>query len=93
MPEWRTPFEEIEIGKGRKLKDGKDIAILIVWPSGQFCCRAISDLRAEGITPAHYDMRFVKPFDEELLHEVFAITTKIIRLKMAPLWVVLALLL
>ena len=71
MPEWKTPFEEIQIGKGRKLKDGKDIAILSFGHPGNFAAAAIRDVKAEGINPAHYDMRFVKPIDEELLHEVF----------------------
>jgi 1-deoxy-D-xylulose-5-phosphate synthase len=69
MPEWRKPMEEIEIGKGRKLRDGKDVAILSFGHPGNFAAAAIRDLRAEGIQPAHYDMRFAKPLDEELLHE------------------------
>jgi 1-deoxy-D-xylulose-5-phosphate synthase len=71
MPEWRTPFEEIKIGKGRKLKDGRDLAILSLGHPGNFATAAIRELRTEGIDPAHYDMRFAKPLDEALLHEVF----------------------
>src|SRR5688572_7813928 len=71
MPEWKTPFEEIIIGKGRKLKDGRDIAILTFGHPGNFASAAIRELRTEGIDPAHYDMRFAKPLDEILLHEVF----------------------
>ncbi|NML20438.1 1-deoxy-D-xylulose-5-phosphate synthase [Pseudoflavitalea sp. G-6-1-2] len=78
MPEWRTPFEEITIGKGRKLKDGKDIAILSFGHPGNFATTAIRELRTEGIDPAHYDIRFVKPIDEELLHEVFGRYNKIV---------------
>ena len=70
MPEWKTPFEEIQIGKGRKLKDGQDIAILSLGHPGNFAAAAIRDLRNEGLNPAHYDMRFAKPIDETLLHEV-----------------------
>ena len=70
MPEWKTPFEEIKIGKGRKLKDGRDIAILTFGHPGNFAVSAIRTVRVEGIEPAHYDMRFAKPLDEELLHEV-----------------------
>jgi 1-deoxy-D-xylulose-5-phosphate synthase len=70
MPEWKTPFEEIQIGKGRKLKDGQDIAILTIGHPGNFAAAAIRDLRNEGLNPAHFDMRFVKPIDETLLHEV-----------------------
>jgi 1-deoxy-D-xylulose-5-phosphate synthase len=69
MPEWKKPMQEIPIGKGRKLRDGKDIAILSFGHPGNFAAAAIRDLKAEGITPAHYDMRFAKPIDEELLHE------------------------
>jgi len=71
MPEWKTPFKEIPIGKGRKLKDGDGLAILSFGHPGNFAAAAIRELRAEGMDPAHYDMRFVKPLDEELLHEVF----------------------
>ncbi|MBC7851452.1 MAG: 1-deoxy-D-xylulose-5-phosphate synthase [Chitinophagaceae bacterium] len=78
MPEWKTPLKEIEIGKGRKLKDGKEIAILSFGHPGNFAAAAIRELRAEGIEPAHYDMRFAKPIDEELLHEVFAKYKKIV---------------
>jgi 1-deoxy-D-xylulose-5-phosphate synthase len=78
MPEWRTEMKEIQIGKGRKLRDGKDLAILSFGHPGNFAAAAIRDLRAEGIEPAHYDMRFVKPLDEELLHEVFHRYKKII---------------
>ena len=78
MPEWKTPLEEIPIGKGRKIKDGKDVAILTFGHPGNFATAAIRQLRTEGIDPAHYDMRFAKPLDEMLLHEVFAKYTKIV---------------
>lgn len=78
MPEWRKPFEEIKIGTGRKIRDGKDIAILSFGHPGNFAAAAIRDLRGEGITPAHYDMRFAKPLDEELLHEALSKYEKII---------------
>ena len=81
MPEWRTPFEEIKIGKGRKLKDGEEVAILSFGHPGNFVQTAIRQLRTEGINPAHYDMRFVKPIDEELLHEVFGKFSKIITIE------------
>ena len=71
-------LKEIQIGKGRKLKDGKDIAILSFGHPGNFAAAAIRDVKAEGINPAHYDMRFVKPLDEVLLHEVFGKFNKII---------------
>jgi len=78
MPEWRTPFEALPIGKGRKLKDGKEIAILSFGHPGNFAQAAIRTLRTEGIDPAHYDLRFVKPIDEDLLHEAFSNYSKII---------------
>lgn len=78
MPEWKTPFEEIAIGKGRKLKDGQDIAILTLGHPGNFAAAAIRELKTDGLNPAHYDMRFAKPLDEELLHEVFGKYDKVI---------------
>lgn len=70
MPEWQTPMQEIEIGKGRKIKDGQDVAILTFGHPGNFAVEACKDLKTEGLNPAHYDMRFAKPIDEALLHEV-----------------------
>ena len=70
MVEWNTPFEELPIGKGRKLRDGKKIAILSIGHIGNTVAEAIEELAKSGITPAHYDLRFVKPLDTELLHQV-----------------------
>ena len=81
MPEWRTPLQEIVIGKGRKLKDGREIAILSFGHPGNFASQAIRNLKADGIDPAHYDMRFAKPLDEEMLHEVFTTYKKIITIE------------
>ena len=81
MPEWKTPFETIEIGKGRKIKDGQDIAILSFGHIGNAAAAAIRDVKVDGINPAHYDMRFAKPLDEELLHEVFSKYNKIITIE------------
>jgi 1-deoxy-D-xylulose-5-phosphate synthase len=78
MPEWKTPFEEIIIGKGRKLKDGNDVAILTLGHPGNFATTAIRELKTEGLNPAHYDMRFAKPLDEAMLHEVFQKYSKVI---------------
>ena len=75
---WQTPFEKIEIGTGRKLKDGNDVAILSIGHPGNFATTAIRQLKTEGIDAAHYDLRFVKPLDENLLHEVFMKHSKII---------------
>jgi 1-deoxy-D-xylulose-5-phosphate synthase len=78
MADWRRPFEEITVGKGRKLRDGKDVAILSFGHPGNFAAAAIRELKSEGITPAHYDMRFAKPLDEELLHEALQNYEKIV---------------
>jgi 1-deoxy-D-xylulose-5-phosphate synthase len=78
MPEWQTPLKEITIGKGRRLKEGVDLAILSFGHPGNFAAAAIRELRTDGITPGHYDLRFVKPLDEEMLHEVFSKYNKII---------------
>lgn len=78
MPEWQTPLKEVTIGKGRRLKEGVDLAILSFGHPGNFAAAAIRELRTDGITPGHYDLRFVKPLDEEMLHEVFSRYNKII---------------
>lgn len=78
MPEWKTAMAEITIGTGRKLKDGQEIAILTLGHPGNFASTAIRELKTEGIHPAHYDMRFVKPLDEAMLHEVFSKYQKIV---------------
>ncbi len=78
MPEWKKPMEEIKIGTGKKLREGKDIAILSFGHPGNFAAAAIRDLRTEGLQPAHYDMRFAKPLDELLLHEALQQYDKII---------------
>lgn len=81
MPEWRNEMKEIEIGKGRKLKDGEGIAILSFGHPGNFAASAIRELKNDGINPAHYDMRFAKPIDEEMLHEVFAKFSKVVTIE------------
>jgi len=78
MPEWKTEMKEIKIGTGRKLKDGNDIAVLSLGHPGNFAASAIRDLKNDGLNPAHYDMRFAKPLDEELLHQVFTKFDKVI---------------
>jgi len=69
MPEWKTEMKEIKIGTGRKLKEGKDIAILSFGHPGNFAAAAIRELKNDGLNPGHYDLRFAKPLDEALLHE------------------------
>jgi len=81
MPEWKTPFKEIEIGKGRLVKEGDDVAILSIGHIGNLALDAAHKLDLSGISTALYDMRFVKPLDEELLHTVFSKFKKIITIE------------
>ncbi|MEA3452394.1 MAG: 1-deoxy-D-xylulose-5-phosphate synthase, partial [Bacteroidota bacterium] len=70
--DWKKDFEEIEIGKGRKISDGEKIAILSIGVIGTEVQKAKKILVDENIIPAHFDMRFVKPLDEELLKSIVA---------------------
>ncbi|WP_346861937.1 transketolase C-terminal domain-containing protein [uncultured Draconibacterium sp.] len=70
-PNWKVPFEKVEIGKGRKLSEGSDVAILSIGKTGVFAQRAVKSLANKNISAAHYDLRFIKPLDTELLKEVF----------------------
>jgi len=78
MPDWKKPFERLEIGKGRKVKDGEDAAILTIGHIGNYAVKACEMLQNEGINAAHYDLRYVKPLDEEMLHEVFRKFDKVV---------------
>ncbi|RZA02581.1 MAG: 1-deoxy-D-xylulose-5-phosphate synthase [Sphingobacteriaceae bacterium] len=78
MVDWQRPFKAIQVGKGRKICDGDDVAILTIGSIGNQAVKAITELNTEGYFPAHYDMRFVKPLDEGLLHEVFKKFNKVI---------------
>lgn len=69
-PDWRCPLEEIPVGKGRRLKEGKDLAVITLGPIGNIAAQAIERAEKEdGLSIAHYDLRFLKPIDEDLLHE------------------------
>lgn len=70
ISDWEKPFEKIEIGKGRKLTEGKDIALVSIGKTGIFTQHAVKNLAKKEILAAHYDMRFVKPLDTELLDEI-----------------------
>lgn len=72
MTDWKRPFREIPVGKGRKICDGEDVAILSIGHIGNEVVKACLSLNQEGYYPAHYDIRFVKPIDKDLLHEVFS---------------------
>lgn len=69
LVDWRCPLEEVEVGKGRKLSEGYDIAILSIGTVGNNVQKAICNLNVKK-SVAHYDMRFLKPLDEDILHEV-----------------------
>ncbi|MFN5181875.1 MAG: transketolase C-terminal domain-containing protein, partial [Bacteroidota bacterium] len=71
LTEWKRPLKEIKIGKGRQIKEGEDLAILSIGHPGNFALKAAVDLEKDGISAAVYDMRFVKPLDEKLLHQIF----------------------
>lgn len=72
MTDWECPFEEIEVGTGRVLREGSDVAVLTLGPIGNNAAQAIDSQKAEGCTAsiAHYDMRFVKPLDTRLLTDI-----------------------
>ena len=78
MVDWKQPFQLLEIGKGRTLRKGNDIAILSIGHMGNLAMDAVNRLVNEGVDVGFYDMRFVKPIDEDLLHEIFKTTSSII---------------
>jgi len=70
LKNWQNPMETLEIGKGRKLKDGKDVAVLSIGPIGNTVSSAITEVEKKGYSIAHYDMIFLKPIDRNILREV-----------------------
>ena len=70
MKDWQKPFEILPVGKGRKLKDGKNVAVLSIGAIGNIAAEAVEKAQELGVDAAHYDMIYLKPIDEELLHEV-----------------------
>jgi 1-deoxy-D-xylulose-5-phosphate synthase len=82
LVDWECPLEEIEVGKGRKLKEGKDIAVLSLGPIGNEAMNAIASAEAKsGKSIAHYDLRFLKPLDEEMLDEIGKNYTSIVTIE------------
>ena len=71
MPEWKTEFKSIEIGTGRKLRSGENIAILSLGHIGNYASQLCYEYDKEGMHIGHYDLRFAKPLDQKMLHEVF----------------------
>jgi 1-deoxy-D-xylulose-5-phosphate synthase len=78
---WRKPFEKIEVGTGRLLREGKDLAILSIGHIGNLATEACKQLSAIGIEATHYDMRFLKPIDETILNKVFREHDKVITIE------------
>ncbi|MCL1938403.1 MAG: 1-deoxy-D-xylulose-5-phosphate synthase [Candidatus Azobacteroides sp.] len=70
LKDWERPFELLPVGKGRKLKDGKNVAVVSIGPIGNIAKKAIEKAKASDVDAAHYDMIYLKPLDEELLHEI-----------------------
>lgn len=83
QPDWECEMHEVPVGKGRRLKDGRDVALLTIGPLGVVAQEAIRQAEAEhpGLSVAHYDMRFLKPLDEGLLTEVAARFKRIVTLE------------
>lgn len=71
LHDWKNEFEEVKVGKGRKIAEGDDIAIISIGHPGNFATQALNRLKEENISVSHYDIRFLKPLDEDLLHEAF----------------------
>jgi 1-deoxy-D-xylulose-5-phosphate synthase len=78
MVDWERPMKAIPVGKGRKVCDGEEVAILSIGAIGNEVVKATTKLNTDGYYPAHYDLRFVKPLDEALLHDVFKKFSKVI---------------
>jgi len=78
MPQWKTPMKRIKVGTGRKISDGDDIAILSIGHVGNTVKEVVGKMEGQNVSVAHYDMRFVKPLDEIMLHEVFGKFDKVI---------------
>lgn len=81
LKDWRCPMQEIPVGKGRCLKEGTDVAVLSLGPIGNNVTQAIKELASQNISIAHYDMRFLKPIDEEILSHVGAHFSRIITIE------------
>jgi len=79
LQDWKAPFEEVSIGKGRRLREGKDVAVISIGHVGNVVAEVCKDLEGQHqISVGHYDLRFLKPIDEDLLHEAFRTYSKII---------------
>jgi 1-deoxy-D-xylulose-5-phosphate synthase len=77
MPKWKTPFATLQVGKGQLIRSGKDIAFITLGPIGNVALEACNQLASKNIDAALYDIRFLKPLDQELLHGIFTKFDKI----------------
>lgn len=78
LVDWQQPFEALPVGKGRCLRKGSGVAVLSIGPLGAKIARVCAQLAEAGMNAGHYDVRFVKPLDEDLLHEVFQTYAKVL---------------
>jgi 1-deoxy-D-xylulose-5-phosphate synthase len=78
MPEWKTPFKELPIGKGRMTREGEDAAVITIGHVGNAAIEACKELENMGYSIAQYNMIFLKPLDQELLHDIFRKFRKIV---------------
>ncbi|MDO9257716.1 MAG: 1-deoxy-D-xylulose-5-phosphate synthase [Bacteroidales bacterium] len=85
MPQWKTPFTALEVGKGRIIREGKDLAVISIGPIGNVALQACNILSGKNIEVALYDTRFLKPIDEELLHLILSQFNKVITLEDASI--------
>jgi 1-deoxy-D-xylulose-5-phosphate synthase len=81
MPVWQTPFEKMITGQGELVQEGEEIAILSIGHPGNFVISACQKLESQGVRPAHFNMRFVKPLDEEIMHQVGKSYKKVITIE------------
>jgi 1-deoxy-D-xylulose-5-phosphate synthase len=79
--QWKTPFSKLPVGKGQTIREGKDLAIISIGHIGNLALEACDQLSERGIEAALYDIRFLKPIDEELLHEIFKRFNKVITIE------------
>ena len=70
LAEWRCPLETVEVGKGRLMKQGTDVALLTLGPIGKVAEKAVAEAEKQGVSVAHYDMRFLKPLDTDIMRTV-----------------------
>ena len=70
LVDWRCPLETVEVGKGRLMRKGNDVAFLTLGPIGKVMESVIDEAEKQGVSVAHYDMRFLKPIDTDILREV-----------------------